>query len=115
MTEIYRHHDHARVGLLESLLVGEGIEVHLKNRNAATGIVEVPIPEFYPRLCIIHEQDVDRAVALLKEFLEDERRPLGDDWTCAQCQEEVPDSMGECWNCQAAKGPTSPTAAPPHL
>lgn len=103
MTEIYRHHDHARVGLLESLLASEGIAVHMKNRNASTGIAEVPIPEFYPRLCAVHEGDVERAVALLMVFLEDERRPLGEDWTCRQCQETVPDSMGECWSCQAPR------------
>ena len=103
MIEIYRHYDHARVGLLESLLKGQGIEVHMRNMHAATGITEIPIPEFYPRLCVLKEEDVERAVALLQQFEEDEKRPLGEDWLCQKCGEKVPDSMGECWSCQAPR------------
>ena len=66
-----------------------------------SGLSEIPIPEFYPAICIVHPEDEARALGLVKGFLEDEGRPLGKDWVCQQCQESVPDSMNECWNCQA--------------
>lgn len=104
MKEIFRHHDHAKVGLLESILTQEGIEVFLKNRNLTmTGLSEIPIPEFYPAICVVHPEQEEKALALVQRFLEDEKRPLGEDWICAACQESVPDSMAECWSCQAAK------------
>ena len=72
----------------------------MKNRNVATGDIEVPIPEFYPRLCVVYEKDIEKAKALTEEFLASESRPLGDDWQCDACGEKVPDSMVECWSCQ---------------
>ena len=103
MKEIFRHHDHAKIGLLESLLKQEGLEVFLRNRNLTmSGLSEIPIPEFYPAICIVHPEDEGRALSLVKSFLKDERRPLGEDWNCAHCGESVPDSMSECWNCQTS-------------
>lgn len=101
MKEIYCHHDHARVGLLESILVSNGIEVFLRNRNLTmAGLSEIPIPQFYPAICVIHAEDEVRALELVREFLADERRPLGEDWICPSCGESVPDSLSECWSCQ---------------
>lgn len=113
MKEIYRHHDHARIGLMESILASHGIEIFLRNRNLTmSGLSEIPIPQFYPAICVVHEEDEARATALVSEFLEDERRPLGKDWTCLSCGEQVPDSLSECWNCQsgypAAMAPEGP-------
>lgn len=104
MKELYRHHDHAKVGLLESILKQEGIQVFLRNRNLTmTGLSEVPIPEFYPAICILNPEDEERAFELVKAFLDDESQPLGEDWTCASCGEAVPDSMSECWSCQGGR------------
>lgn len=104
MKEIFRHHDHAKVGLLESVLTQEGIEIFLRNRNLTmSGLSEIPIPEFYPAICIVNPADEERALLLVKAFLDDERRPLGEDWVCGSCAESVPDSMSECWSCQAAR------------
>lgn len=101
MKELFRHHDHAKVGLIESLLVGEGIEVLMKNKELTmSGLSEIPIPEFYPALCVVNVEDEEKAATLVKTFLDDERQPMGEDWICGQCNESVPDSMGECWSCQ---------------
>ncbi|MBK1833897.1 DUF2007 domain-containing protein [Roseibacillus ishigakijimensis] len=105
MREIYRHRDHARVGLLESLLKSEGIEVFLRNRNLTmSGLSEIPIPEFYPALCVVHPEDEKRAVELVKDYLARENEPLGEDWICSACGEKVPDSLAECWQCQGQRG-----------
>ncbi len=101
MKEIFRHHDHAKVGLLESLLTQEGIEVFIRNRNLTmSGLSEIPIPEFYPAICILNPADEEKAFKLAQDFLEAERQPLGEDWLCGECGESVPDSMVECWSCQ---------------
>lgn len=104
MKEIYRHHDHAKVGLLENLLKGEGIEVFLRNQNLTmSGLSEIPIPEFYPALCVMNEEDETKALELVEAFLTEENRPLGPDWSCNVCGEDVPDSMSECWSCQSPR------------
>ncbi|MDQ8189972.1 DUF2007 domain-containing protein [Roseibacillus persicicus] len=106
MKELFRHHDHAKVGLLESILTEAGIEIFLRNRNLTmSGLSEIPIPEFYPAICVVNEEDEERALQIVSTFLEDEKRPLGEDWTCPSCKESVPDSMSECWNCQTAAEP----------
>jgi hypothetical protein len=104
MKELYRHHDHARIGLLESLLKEAGIAVFLRNRNLTmTGLSEIPIPEFYPAICVLNSEDEDKALGLIQGFLADEKRPLGEDWRCKNCGEAVPDSMAECWKCQTER------------
>ncbi len=104
MKEIYRHINHAKVGLLESIFKSAGIPVFVKNVNlTVSGLTEIPIREFYPALCILNDEDEELALELMKEFLADEDRPEGEDWLCSGCGESVPDSFTECWSCQQAR------------
>ena len=73
MKEIFRERDPARVGFYQSLLEAEGIPTHVRNRDLATGMgTEVPIPEFFPALCVVNEEDYEAAIELLKEASEGE-------------------------------------------
>jgi hypothetical protein len=106
MFSIFRHHDYTTVGWLKSVLDAEGIPAHVKNYASSVGITEIPIPEFYPDLCVLNEEDVSRAVEILRPYVEKDptAKPLPD-WTCPKCSESVPGNIGSCWNC-ATPAPT---------
>ena len=76
MKELFRERDPARVGFYQSLLEAEGIPTHVRNRDLATGMgTEVLIPEFFPALCVVNDEDYGRAVEFLKEATEGEPAP----------------------------------------
>jgi hypothetical protein len=101
MVSIFRHHDYTTVGWLHSILEAEGIPSHVKNYAASMGITEIPIPEFYPDLCVLNEEDVERAIEILRSYLTQQADPPAD-WTCPACHEAVPGTMATCWNCNTA-------------
>jgi len=101
MKEIYRSGDLGKVGHLAERLRAEGIVIFVRNENLS--VSEVQIPAFFPAICVVNEQDEESALKFLQVFLAEEKRPLGPDWTCEKCGEAVPDSMQECWSCQAVR------------
>ena len=69
MKELFRERDPARVGYYQSLLDEEGIPTHVRNRDLVTLMgTEVPIPEFFPALCVINDEDYQRAMDFLEEI-----------------------------------------------
>lgn len=103
MKEIYRSSDWGKVGHFAERLKAEGIEIFIRNDNLSG--TEIPIPDFYPAICVVNEKDEESALKFLHIFFEEEKRPLGPDWHCEKCNEAVPDSMQECWSCQTARPP----------
>ena len=103
MISIFRHHDYTTVGWLKSVLEAEGIPAHVKNYASSVGITEIPIPEFYPDLCVLNEEDVTRAIDILRPYVEQgpDTTPPAADWTCGKCGESVPGNIGACWSCGA--------------
>lgn len=103
MFSIFRHHDYTTVGWLKSVLEAEGIPAHVKNYASSVGITEIPIPEFYPDLCVLNQEDVARAIEILRPYVEKNPQATAlADWTCTQCGESVPGNIGSCWSCGAA-------------
>jgi|GEM_PF-301713 len=112
MFSIFRHHDYSTVGWLQSVLEAEGIPSHVKNYASSVGITEIPIPEFYPDLCVLNKEDVPRAIEILRPYVE--KTPdahIPPDWSCPECKESVPGNMGSCWNC-SAPCPSACTSSP---
>lgn len=101
MFEVYRHHDSARVGLIDGILRNSGIETFLKNWTGSN-ITEIPIPSLYPTICILRKEDVDMARQIISEFLESRPATTGT-WLCTSCGETVEAILGECWSCQASR------------
>ncbi|MGJ8723341.1 MAG: DUF2007 domain-containing protein [Roseibacillus sp.] len=101
MKEIFRSGHLGKVGLLADRLRAEGVEVFVRNENLS--VTEMQIPEFFPAICVMNQEDEETALKLLRVFLAEEKRPLGPEWKCDECGEGVPDSMQECWSCQAAR------------
>ena len=100
MIEIFRKQDAATVGLLQNLLESEGIETYFRNEYVST--TGIAIPDFTPALCIIREADVDRAVELIRTYIESSRDEASAELTCPECGETSPGTFAACWNCGAS-------------
>ena len=100
MYEVYRHHDSARVGLVDGLLRNAGIETFIRNW-AGSNITEIPIPSIFPEVCVLKEGDLVVARHIVQAFLS-ARQDEGKDWTCKSCGEIVDGFLGECWSCGTA-------------
>jgi len=66
------------------------------------GVVEIPIPEFYPNLCVMNDDDYQEAWEIIHKVLEEEKALPGEDVTCSKCGEKSPSNFGECFACQSA-------------
>ena len=100
MITVYRHHDSAKVGLLNGLLNSAGIETFIKNW-AGSNITEIPIPSIYPEICVLNKFEKERAEEIIKEFLD--AKPVDEpEWVCGHCGETVDGILGECWSCGKA-------------
>ncbi len=100
MKELFRDADFTRVGLCQSILEAEGIPTHIRNQDLVGIMTEVPIPEFFPALCVVDDGDYDRAITLLRDRMRSEReRSRAGDRTCAGCDEPSPGNFEVCWNC----------------
>ena len=108
MKEVFRSPDHAQVSIFAAILENEGIPCFTKNsateQSLAAGLVTslFPIPECWPALCVLNDDDYPEAMKVLTELRKPEPSP-GTDWKCASCGETVPGNFTSCWNCQTAR------------
>lgn len=99
MIELLREPDLSRIGPYRQILEAAGIQTFVRNENLS--VTEAPIPIFHPALCIVNDEDHERARQLIHEF---EQAPDGDPnqtLACSSCGEESPATFGQCWNCNA--------------
>ncbi|MEZ0275255.1 MAG: DUF2007 domain-containing protein, partial [Roseimicrobium sp.] len=66
MKELFRESDYTRVGYYQTILEGEGIQTFVRNQHTSNLMTSIPIPEFYPALCVVNEEDYDHALELLQ-------------------------------------------------
>ncbi|MEM9017342.1 MAG: DUF2007 domain-containing protein [Verrucomicrobiota bacterium] len=100
MRELFREKDFSLVGQFRSLLESEGIQVHIRNEYlTGAGLTEIPVPEFYPALCVVNDEDYERAMEVIRSHLTRSDKSPGYDWTCAKCGEENPGNFEVCWSC----------------
>lgn len=99
MKDVYTHIDSARVGLFKSLLDEAGISCFVRNETSSNLMAGVPIPVFYPTLCVINDAEAVRAEAIVAEY--QQTAPLGaGEWVCPNCKSVVPAGFDTCWNCE---------------
>ena len=98
MIEVYTHHDASLVGFYRTLLEDAGIRTHFRNEFISGA--EVMIPVFYPAICVLEPEDEERA----RQIIHSQSAPVaasGPDWKCPSCNETVPSTFNQCWNCSA--------------
>lgn len=108
MVELFRHRDLTTIGFYESILESEGIETHIRNKELTmSGLTEIPIPEFYPALCVVHPEDAERALELLRQRETENAVGADTEVTCPSCQEKSPGNFDVCWSCSSSLVPDS--------
>lgn len=103
MRELFRERDYTRVGFCRSLLESNGIPAVIRNENLS-GLTEIPIPDFFPALFVVNDEDYPRAIALLRELLAVEEVRSLEEIPCPACGEASPGNFEVCWNCGGAMG-----------
>jgi len=68
MKELFRERELITITYYESLLNAEGIETFIKNENVSA-LEGVSIPDFFPALCILHDEDYEAAEKIIKADL----------------------------------------------
>lgn len=100
MTEIYRDRSPVKVGHYKSILEEQGIKVFV--RNDVLSAMEAPIPVFFPALCVMNDEDHDRAIKILQDIIQKEKAEIyNPDITCPKCKEENPATFETCWSCSS--------------
>ncbi|MEI9897448.1 MAG: DUF2007 domain-containing protein [Chthoniobacter sp.] len=106
MKEVFRASSPARVGLCQSVLENAGIPCFVRNETMQQAIpgglvvAFVPLPEFWPILCVLQDEDYPEAMELLHSARETPP-PVSREWRCAACAEIVPGNFTSCWKCEA--------------
>jgi len=98
MRSIFCDRESARVGYFQSVLENAGIATFVRNQNTNTTMAEMPSGLFFPVLCVVNDEDFERAKELIIEVRDGTPDGLPE-WTCAKCGESVPGGFDLCWNC----------------
>ena len=102
MKELFREADYTVVGYFCSILDAEGIQTHIRNEALqGAGLSEIPIPEFYPALCVVNDEDFPKAIEIIRDHAASPDQPSEEDILCKNCGEECPGNFACCWNCEA--------------
>lgn len=101
MKEVFRNHELIRVSHFRDLVEAAGIPTMLRNEHLVHGVVEIPIPEFYPNLCVLNDEDYEQAWKIIQAALESEKEAPGEEVRCPQCSEMNPGNFAECFSCQS--------------
>jgi hypothetical protein len=98
--ELFREQDITRVSYYKAVLEEEGIPTMIRNEFLTfSGITEIPIPEFFPALCVLNDDDYMRAVAIIREHLNASQMDSDTEIACVSCGENNPGNFGVCWSC----------------
>lgn len=85
--------------ILLGLLRNAGIQAHVFNQHAQSGVGQLPVTDALPELWVEREHDYDRACSVLEAF-ERTARDAGS-LRCLACGEDNPANFQLCWNCEA--------------
>ena len=106
MRKVAENIDLHRVGHCKSVLDSHEIPSMIKNLGASSVMGEVPFSEVFPELWVVNDEDYDRAMEVLQDYLNEEEDSVhkpSPDWVCPKCESEVPGNFGNCWNCDFAR------------
>ena len=99
MIEVFRAHSLITASYYRDLLESAGIRTMLRNETLVHGVVEIPIPEFFPNIVVLDDAEAQRARELIKKDLEERDEDPGPPVKCVSCGEENPGNFGSCFSC----------------
>ena len=91
-----------RLEVYRQVLESVGIRTHIRGKLLdGAGFGELSMAPFSPTLCVINDDDYDRAYGLLREHYQDAENTKGTEITCSDCEEVNPGNFDICWSCSA--------------
>lgn len=100
MKELFREQDITRASYYKAILEEHGIPTMIRNEFLTmSGITEIPIPEFFPALCVMNDDDYEQAVLIIRDHLNAEQECGDEEIACASCAEMNPGNFAICWSC----------------
>jgi rubredoxin len=115
--ELFRSPDSGRVAAHRAILEAADLQCFVRNEDtqqlpvAGLATAIFPLPDFWPTLCLINDEDYPEAMQILRSGTMVE--PVTDDWVCPECNQPVPGNFDLCWSCRRAKAAIGQDAAPP--
>lgn len=116
MKKVFSSHDPTTLGIVRSLLRGDGIESELLNEHAAATFGGIPFIHAGSEIWV-QDQDETQARSILERF---ESGALRESmalapWTCSACGEVIEGQFTECWHCVLEEEDRDPREAPDAL
>jgi len=62
---------------------------------------EIPIPDLYPNLCVMYDEDYQRAWEILNIAIKENAENMNKEITCSSCGEVNPGNFEICFACGA--------------
>jgi hypothetical protein len=75
LVKLYSPKDEIELALIQSLLIGEGIEYFVHNEHFGSLKVGLKVPLYNAKTIIVDEEDIDWAGELLSDFLKYKQDP----------------------------------------
>ncbi|MEM7601678.1 MAG: DUF2007 domain-containing protein [Verrucomicrobiota bacterium] len=101
MKELFREPDFTMIGHYQSLLESQEIPTHVKNETVALmGVSEISIPDTFPALCVVNDEDFERAWKLIREHRTKNDALAEFELKCQSCGEISPGNFDSCWSCE---------------
>lgn len=102
MRDVFLNHDFTRVAHYKGILDEAGIPCFVRNESSLNVLSQMPDNTSLPALCVTNDEDYDRALELLRAFMQTPES-AGPDWKCTNCGETVPGNFDSCWKCGTAR------------
>jgi hypothetical protein len=97
--ELFRELEITRVSYFKGVLEANGIPTLIRNEYlTSAGLSEIPIPEFFPALCVINDDDYTEAVTIIREHLIANQKNSDHEIVCYSCDESNPGNFDICWS-----------------
>jgi hypothetical protein len=105
MKIIHRAETPAEAHLAVGILGSHGIYAQVTDELLHGARGEAPMDMSTLPGVAVAEEDAERAVAILKESLEEARTrsTSGEPWKCPGCGEDLDATFTECWSCGASR------------
>jgi len=111
MKDLFREFDFTKVGYYQSIVESQGIETFIKNRDLSGLAGEAAImPEVWPTLCVINDEDYDRAMAAIRDSVATDSEGSDIEVKCPSCGETNPGNFDLCWSCGESMNPAKSEA-----
>lgn len=97
MKELIREREFRKIGYFDPVLRSEGIDTFIKNQHSASSALD--LPEFWPALCVVNNEDYEKAIAIIHKVREENAEDVDKSINCPKCNEANPGNFEICWSC----------------